>query len=54
MAEAGHLTGTAEELVPQLEAFRAMGVERVYLWLTDFASIGTLTTFGREVIAAFR
>ena len=46
-----HLVGTVEELVPQVEAFRADGVERLYTWFTDFALPETLSAFGREVIA---
>ena len=33
---------------------RADGVERFYVWFTDFAAPDTLSAFGREVIAAFR
>ncbi len=51
MGERAHLVGTVEELVPQVEAFRADGVERLYTWFTDFALPETLSAFGREVIA---
>jgi alkanesulfonate monooxygenase SsuD/methylene tetrahydromethanopterin reductase-like flavin-dependent oxidoreductase (luciferase family) len=53
MSAGGHLTGTADELRPQLRALAARGVERIYTWFTDFAAPETLATFGREVIAAW-
>jgi alkanesulfonate monooxygenase SsuD/methylene tetrahydromethanopterin reductase-like flavin-dependent oxidoreductase (luciferase family) len=52
MGEDGHLAGTGAEIVPRLEALRADGVERFYIWFTDFAPPETLAAFGREVIAA--
>jgi alkanesulfonate monooxygenase SsuD/methylene tetrahydromethanopterin reductase-like flavin-dependent oxidoreductase (luciferase family) len=52
MGEDGHLAGTGAEIVPRLEALRDDGVERFYIWFTDFAPPETLAAFGREVIAA--
>jgi alkanesulfonate monooxygenase SsuD/methylene tetrahydromethanopterin reductase-like flavin-dependent oxidoreductase (luciferase family) len=46
----GRVTGTAGELVDHFASLRAQGVERVYVWLTDFAAPATLDAFGREVI----
>ncbi len=54
MGEKAHLVGRAAELVEQVQALEAEGVERVYAWFTDFARPESLSVFGREVIAAFR
>ena len=54
MGERAHLVGRADELVAQVEALRAEGVERLYAWFTDFAPPETLSVFGREVIANVR
>ncbi len=50
MSQGGHLVGGPDELLPRLAALEADGVERVYVWFTDFASPETLEAFGREVI----
>lgn len=42
--------GTAEELAEHFSALQARGVERFYVWFTDFAPVNTLTAF-TEVIA---
>ncbi len=52
MSEDGHVVGNGPEIVGQLRALEAEGMERVYAWFTDFAPPATLTAFGREVIAA--
>jgi len=52
MGQQAHVVGNPDELVGRLSALRAEGVERIYTWFTDFAPPDTLTTFGREVIAA--
>ncbi len=52
MNQEGHLTGTPSELLPRLSALGEAGVERIYTWFTDFAAPDTLSTFGREVLAA--
>jgi alkanesulfonate monooxygenase SsuD/methylene tetrahydromethanopterin reductase-like flavin-dependent oxidoreductase (luciferase family) len=44
--------GTADELVAHFAARRARGVERFYVWFTDFAPPSTLEAFGRGVIGA--
>lgn len=54
MGEDAHLAGSPAELVGKLEAFAAIGVERVYTWFTDFAAVDTLAAFGREVIPVLR
>jgi alkanesulfonate monooxygenase SsuD/methylene tetrahydromethanopterin reductase-like flavin-dependent oxidoreductase (luciferase family) len=46
------LTGTAPELVEHFGALAARGVERVYVWLTDFAPPETLSEFGERVIGS--
>lgn len=43
--------GTAPELVDQYRAMQDKGVERVYVWFTDFAPDHTLAAFGNQVIA---
>ena len=50
MGEAA-VVGTTDELVAHFGALRARGVERFYVWFTDFAPPETLARFG-EVIAA--
>jgi alkanesulfonate monooxygenase SsuD/methylene tetrahydromethanopterin reductase-like flavin-dependent oxidoreductase (luciferase family) len=42
--------GTAPELVEQLGALAERGVERFYIWFTDFAAPATLAAFGEQVI----
>lgn len=46
-----HLVGSATELVDQFAARRALGIDRFYLWFTDFAEPATLAAFGAEVIS---
>jgi alkanesulfonate monooxygenase SsuD/methylene tetrahydromethanopterin reductase-like flavin-dependent oxidoreductase (luciferase family) len=46
------VTGDGPELVAHFRGLRADGVERVYTWLTDFASPDGLAAFGRQVIDA--
>jgi alkanesulfonate monooxygenase SsuD/methylene tetrahydromethanopterin reductase-like flavin-dependent oxidoreductase (luciferase family) len=46
------VVGTADELVDHLSRLRARGVERTYVWFTDFAPPATLAAFGRRVIPA--
>jgi alkanesulfonate monooxygenase SsuD/methylene tetrahydromethanopterin reductase-like flavin-dependent oxidoreductase (luciferase family) len=52
MSQEGHLVGSPDELLPRLAGLEADGVERVYVWFTDFAAPETLAAFGREVIGA--
>ena len=54
----GHMTqgeqliiGNAEEVGAHFAALRDVGVERFYVWFTDFAAPDTLAGFGRDVIA---
>lgn len=37
--------GTAEELADHFHRLHGRGVERFYVWFTDFAPVGTLTAF---------
>jgi len=46
--------GSAEELVAQWSDYRQRGIERLYVWFTDFAAPDTLRAFGTEVIDRFR
>jgi alkanesulfonate monooxygenase SsuD/methylene tetrahydromethanopterin reductase-like flavin-dependent oxidoreductase (luciferase family) len=48
----GHVLGSAPELVDYFGTLRARGVERAYVWFTDFAPPETLEAFGQEVIGA--
>lgn len=50
----GHAVGTAAELVDHFAARRAAGIERTYVWTSDFASPDTLAEFGETVIAPLR
>lgn len=47
----GHVTGDADELVEHFSARGEQGVERVYVWTTDFADPDNLAEFGETVIA---
>jgi len=47
------ITGTISELVHELSLLRDRGVERFYVWFTDFAALATLDRFG-EVIAQMK
>jgi alkanesulfonate monooxygenase SsuD/methylene tetrahydromethanopterin reductase-like flavin-dependent oxidoreductase (luciferase family) len=44
------VVGTASELVDHFGRMAGQGVERVYVWFTDFAPPETLAEFGEEVI----
>jgi alkanesulfonate monooxygenase SsuD/methylene tetrahydromethanopterin reductase-like flavin-dependent oxidoreductase (luciferase family) len=46
----GHVLGNASELVDYFETLAGRGVERVYVWFTDFAPAETLDAFGQTVI----
>jgi alkanesulfonate monooxygenase SsuD/methylene tetrahydromethanopterin reductase-like flavin-dependent oxidoreductase (luciferase family) len=48
----GLVMGEAARLVDHFGALQAQGVERCYVWFTDFAPVETLESFGAEVIAA--
>lgn len=48
----GHAVGSAAELVEHFAARRASGIERTYVWTSDFADPDTLAEFGETVIAA--
>jgi alkanesulfonate monooxygenase SsuD/methylene tetrahydromethanopterin reductase-like flavin-dependent oxidoreductase (luciferase family) len=47
----GRAIGSGAELVEHFGALRQRGVERFYVWFTDFAPPETLHTFGNEVIS---
>ena len=49
----GLVAGDAAQLVDHFGALQARGVERFYVWFTDFAAIETLESFGAGVIDAF-
>jgi hypothetical protein len=49
----GRLAGTANELVDIYGALAERGVERFYVWFTDFAEPSTLAAFGAGVISEF-
>lgn len=53
-AGAGMVVGEGPELVEHFGAMRELGVERFYLWFSDFAPPSTLESFGAEVVASFR
>ena len=48
----GMLTGEGDELVAEFSRLRARGIDRFYVWLTDFAPPATIEAFGAEVIAS--
>jgi hypothetical protein len=49
----GRFAGNANELVDTYGALVESGVERFYVWFTDFADPRTLEAFGATVIAEF-
>lgn len=50
----GILIGTADEIVDEYRRLADRGVERFYVWFTDFAVPETLKAFGNQVINRFR
>ena len=44
------LTGDGAELATAFAALHVRGVDRCYVWFTDFAPVGTIEAFGTEVI----
>lgn len=48
------LLGTAEELAEAYRGLHERGVDRFYVWLTDFAAVETLEAFGAGVIDALK
>jgi G6PDH family F420-dependent oxidoreductase len=49
----GRAVGSGAQLAEHFDALRQHGVERFYVWFTDFASPDTLRAFGAEVIELF-
>ncbi|MEZ5167986.1 MAG: LLM class flavin-dependent oxidoreductase [Acidimicrobiales bacterium] len=50
----GHVVGNADELVEHFSARAATGIERIYVWTSDFADPDNLVEFGETVIARVR
>jgi alkanesulfonate monooxygenase SsuD/methylene tetrahydromethanopterin reductase-like flavin-dependent oxidoreductase (luciferase family) len=48
------VVGDPAELVDHYGSLRERGVERFYVWFTDFADPATLAAFGERVIDAVR
>ena len=48
----GLVVGEAAELVDHFRGLSGQGVERFYVWFTDFAASHTLGGFGADVIGA--
>ncbi len=53
-SDTGHAKGNAEELIEHFAARQAAGIERTYVWTSDFANPDTLQEFGETVIATLR
>jgi alkanesulfonate monooxygenase SsuD/methylene tetrahydromethanopterin reductase-like flavin-dependent oxidoreductase (luciferase family) len=49
----GRASGGGQQLIEHFGEQRARGIERFYVWFTDFAPPETLGAFGDEVIGAF-
>lgn len=47
----GPVVGNSEELIEHYRGRMEMGVERFYVWFTDFATPTTLDLFGKEIIS---
>ncbi len=50
MGNRGRVVGSGAELVDHFGELRQRGVERFYIWFTDFAPPETLEAFGSDVI----
>ena len=50
----GLVVGDAEGLRAHFGRWTAAGVERFYVWFTDFAVPASLKTFGEQVIGPLR
>lgn len=48
------VVGNGAELVDHFAKLQAQGVERAYVWFTDFATPETLAGFSRDVIAKLK
>jgi alkanesulfonate monooxygenase SsuD/methylene tetrahydromethanopterin reductase-like flavin-dependent oxidoreductase (luciferase family) len=48
----GRVSGDSAAMVAHLRDLETRGIERAYLWFTDFADEATLARFGAEVLAA--
>jgi alkanesulfonate monooxygenase SsuD/methylene tetrahydromethanopterin reductase-like flavin-dependent oxidoreductase (luciferase family) len=48
--DTGHAVGNAAELVDHFASRRDAGIERIYVWTSDFADPDNLTEFGETVI----
>ena len=48
----GLVIGDGPELVERYQDLAGRGVERFYVWFSDFAPVATLAAFGATVIAA--
>jgi hypothetical protein len=48
----GRVAGDAEVMRAHLLDLEARGIERAYLWFSDFADERTLERFGADVLAA--
>jgi alkanesulfonate monooxygenase SsuD/methylene tetrahydromethanopterin reductase-like flavin-dependent oxidoreductase (luciferase family) len=47
------MVGGRDELLDHFHELQQRGIERFYVWFTDFADPATLEAFGAEVISAF-
>ena len=54
MASGGIMIGTAGQLADQFIALRNRGVDRFYVWFTDFAPIETLEGFQQVIVEVHR
>ena len=48
----GRVAGDSDVMRAHLHDLEARGIERVYLWFSDFADEQTLARFGADVLAA--
>ncbi|MDE0606863.1 MAG: LLM class flavin-dependent oxidoreductase [Acidimicrobiaceae bacterium] len=53
-SDVGHVIGGGEELTEHFAARAAAGIERIYVWMSDFALPDTVSEFGETVIAPTR
>jgi hypothetical protein len=53
MLDASGISGTPDQLGGHVRGLERRGVERLYVWFTDFADPASIRRFGTDVIPAF-
>ncbi|MDE0700584.1 MAG: LLM class flavin-dependent oxidoreductase [Acidimicrobiaceae bacterium] len=53
-SDTGHVIGDADELIEHFAERAASGIERIYVWMSDFAVPDTVSEFGETVLQPLR